>query len=238
MPIQPVNRKTLVQQVTDQLISFILEKDLQPGEKLPSQQKLMEKLQVGRSTVREALKGLAAMGIVDMKAGYGTFVKKLDSTSVIRPDLLALVIDKGLTEQLLEAREIIEPEIVYLAAQRATDDDLAAIQGVLDKCEEAIRAGEPVYRLSSEFHRAMTEAAHNEILLMFMDSILNLLVERGLLLEQKPGFTEWELQSHREIFEYVAQRDGQKARIEVAEHVEESSAVLLEMLQESKKQSS
>ena len=234
MAIEPISRTTLVQSVTDQLVTFILENDLKPGEKLPSQQELMAKFEVGRSTVREALKSLAAMGLVDMKAGYGTFVKELDAKSIIRPDILALMINKEFTERLLEAREIIEPEIVYLAVQRATDGDLAAIQEILDKCEEAIQTGEPVYRLSSEFHRAVTEAAHNEILLMFMDSILSLLVERGLLLEKRPGFREWELESHREIHEHIAQGNGQKAKIAMAKHVEESSTALLEMLQESK----
>ncbi len=232
MGIEPANRTTLVQSITDQLISFITEQDMKPGDKLPSQHELMDRLQVGRSTVREALKGLAAIGLVDMRAGHGTFIKKLDATSIIRSDLLALVIDKKLTERLLEAREIIEPDIASLAAERATPDDLSAIEEILNQCEKAIQSGEPVYRLSSEFHRAVTEAAHNEILLMFIDSILNLLIERGLLLEEKPGFSEWELESHREIYQYILQGDGQRARTTMAKHIEESSATIIEMLKQ------
>lgn len=230
MAIEPISRTTLVQSVIDELVAFILENDLKPGDKLPSQQELMAQFKVGRSTVRESLKSLAAMGLIDMRAGYGTYVKELDAKSIIRPDILALMIDEKSTERLLEAREIIEPEIAYLAVQRATDDDLAAIRAILDECEEAIQAEEPVFRLSSAFHRAVTEAAHNEILLMFMDSILRLLVERGWLLENRSGFPEWELESHREIYQHIAQRNGQKARTAMARHVEESSTALLEML--------
>lgn len=230
MEIEPASRTTLVQSVAGQLISLISEGYLKPGDRLPSQQELTEKMQVGRSTIREALRSLAAIGLVEMKPGHGTFIKRMDAQTIIRPDLLALMIDESLTERLLEAREIIEPEIANLAAQRASDEDLATIREVLSKCEEAIEAGQPVYRLSVEFHRAVTAAAHNEVLLMFMDSILRLLVERGFLLERKPGFVEWELESHRGVYEYIIERDGRRARIAMARHIRESSAVLLEML--------
>lgn len=230
MEIEPASRTTLVQSVAGQLISLISEGHLKPGDRLPSQQELTEKMQVGRSTIREALRSLATMGLVEMKPGRGTFIKRMDAQTIIRPDLLALMIDESLTERLLEARQIIEPEIANLAAQRASDEDLATIREVLSKCEEAIEAGQPVYRLSVEFHRAVTEAAHNEVLLMFMDSILRLLAERGFLLERKPGFVEWELESHRGVYEYIIERDGRRARIVMARHIRESSAVLLEML--------
>lgn len=230
MEIEPASRTTLVQSVAGQLISLISEGHLKPGDRLPSQQELTEKMQVGRSTIREALRSLATMGLVEMKPGHGTFIKRMDAQTIIRPDLLALMIDESLTERLLEARQIIEPEIANLAAQRASDEDLATIREVLSKCEEAIEAGQPVYRLSVEFHRAVTEAAHNEVLLMFMDSILRLLAERGFLLERKPGFVEWELESHRGVYEYIIERDGRRARIVMARHIRESSAVLLEML--------
>jgi len=220
----------LAQSVAEQLISLILEGQLKPGDKLPSQQELAEKLQVGRSTVREALGSLAAIGLVDVKQGQGTFVKQLDVRTIVRPDLLARIIDRNLTEQLFEARQIIEPEIANLAAHRATDEDLTAIQEILTKCEAAIEAGQSLYRLSPEFHRTIARAAHNEVLSMFIDSILNPLAERGLLLEEKPGYLEWELESHRGVYETIAQRDGDRARVVMAKHIEESVAGLLEIL--------
>ena len=188
MEMEPATRTTLAETVAEQILSLILANDLGAGDKLPSEKELVEQLQVGRSTVREALKSLSALGIVDMRPGHGTSVKRLDARKIMRPDLLALMIDKTLTERLLEAREIIEPEIANLAAQRATEEDLAAIHEVLHKTEEAIQAGQPVYRLSPEFHRALADAAHNEVLLMFMDSISTLLMERGLFVEKKPGY--------------------------------------------------
>ena len=228
--IEPASRRTLAESVAEQLISLILGGHLSPGDKLPSQQELTEKLQVGRSTVREALGSLAAMGLVDMKQGQGTFVKELDARTIMRPDLLARIIGRNLTEQLLEARQIIEPEIANLAAQRATDEDLTAIREILTKCEAAIEAGQSLYRLSPEFHHTVTRAAHNEVLSTFIDSILGPLAERGLLLEEKPGYLEWELESHRGVYESIAQGDGDRARPVMAKHVEESTVALLEML--------
>ena len=219
MGLAPVARVTLVSSIADQLLAFIIDNQLKPGDMLPSMQELSEKFQVGRSTIREALKSLTAVGVVDMRAGYGTYVKQLEMNDLIRSDLVSLVIDPGLTERLLESREIIEPDIAALAAERATAEDLANIRDLLEQCEFAIQSGRPVYKLSSQFHRAITVAAHNEILLMFMDSILNLLVERGILLEKKYGFQAWELSSHQSIYDAIASRDPVHARQVMAEHV-------------------
>jgi len=228
--IRPASRNTLAESVAEQLIALILEGHFKPGDRLPSQQELSEKLQVGRSTVREALGSLATMGLVDMKQGQGTFVKELDARAIVRPDLFATIINRSLTDQLLEARQIFEPEIASLAAQRATDEDLDAMREIITKCEAAIAAGQSLHRLSPEFHRTVARGAHNEVLSMCVESIVIPLAERGLLLEEKPGYLEWELESHRGVYESIAQQDGDRARDAMARHIEESNAALDEML--------
>ena len=224
LQLEPAARTTLAQTVTERLLRLILDNGLEPGDKFPSEKQLTEQLQVGRSTVREALKTLRALGMVDMRPGQGTVVGGLDLRRIVRPDLLSHLMDRVLTEQLLEAREIIEPEIANLAAQRATEEDLATLCGLLAETEERIKEGQPVHRLGSGFHRAVTEAAHNEFFTMFMDSALGLLAERGLLLEQKPGYVEWELASHQEIYETIVQRDGNRAKLAMARHIGECTA--------------
>jgi len=228
--IEPPTRSTLAQKVANQLISLMLEGHLQPEDRLPSQQELAEKFQVGRSTVREALRTLDAMGLVELKQGHGTFVKKLHAHSIIRPDLLAHIIDKEMTEQLFEARFILEPEIAALAATRATADDLLIIETAWKACQEAFLAGQTLHRLSADFHRSIAEAAHSNVLGMFMDSILVPLAERGLLLEEKPGYLEWELESHRGVYEAIASRDPARAKVVMMQHLNDSQSALLEML--------
>jgi len=218
-----------VDTVVEQLISLIADGHLKPGDRLPSERDLALRLQVGRSTVREALKTLVAMGLVEGGAGHGTFIRQPDTRSAIPPALLSLLLDRTLTNQLLEARRIVEPEIMSLAVERATDDDLAEMREILARCEQAIADGRPVFRLSPEFHRAVARAAHNQVLLTFMDSILTQFIERGVLLENKPGFVQWELESHRAVFECIVARDLVKGREIMARHIEESYDAFVEL---------
>jgi GntR family transcriptional repressor for pyruvate dehydrogenase complex len=208
----------------------MLEGHLRPGDRLPSQQELTAQLKVGRSTVREALRTLNAMGLVELKQGHGTFVKQLNARSIIRPDILARIIDKQLSEELFEARQLIEPEIAGMAAARATEDDLAAIEHAWKRCQTALLTDQTMHRLSPNFHRTIAEAAHSGVLGMFMDSILIPLAEHGLLLEEKDGYLEWELESHRCVFEAIASGDSARATAAMAQHLEDSHAALMEML--------
>jgi GntR family transcriptional repressor for pyruvate dehydrogenase complex len=230
VPIEPPSRSTLAQDVANQLITLVLGGHLLPGDRLPSQQELTEQLQVGRSTVREALRTLNAIGLVEFKQGHGTFIKQLDVQALIRPELLAYVIDRKRTEQLFEARQTIEPEIARLAALRATESDLTAIEQAWVACRNALQAGQTLHQLSPNFHRAIAEAAHSEVLAMFVDSILIPLAERGLLLQGKPGYLEWELDSHRGVYEAIASREPELAQSVMARHLADSHAALLEML--------
>ncbi len=228
--IQPASRRNLAESVEEQIISLVLEGKLKPGDRLPSQQDLAGRFEVGLSTIREALGSLASIGLVETRHGQGTFVQGSDLIAIARPDVLARIVNRDLSEQLLEMRQIIEPEIARLAAERATEEDLAAIREALSRCDEAIQAGRPVYRISAEVHRAITQATHNRVFSMVINSILTPLVERGLLLEKKAGFAEWELGSHQRVCERIAQGDGEGARLAMARHLEESKAALLEML--------
>lgn len=230
LQFEPTSHSTLVQEVTDQLLSLMLEGQLQPGDRLPSQKELTQQLQVGRSTVREALRTLDAMGLVALKQGHGTFVKQLDARSIIRPDIMAHVIDRQKTEQLFEARQIIEPAIAALASERATAQDLAAIEQAWQACRSAQLAGRPLHRLSPNYHRAIAQAAHSEILAMFVGSILVPLEERGMLLEKKPGYLDWELESHWRVYEAIVSRNPEHATVVMAQHLVEARAALLEML--------
>jgi GntR family transcriptional repressor for pyruvate dehydrogenase complex len=224
-----ISHKTLGQEVMAQLLDLILKGHLKPGDQLPTQSQLTEQLQVGRSTVREALKGLAAMGLVEMKAGRGTFVKQMMPRTVISPELQALSMHRALTEHIWEAREILEPEIVALAVQRATEGDLSAIHDIMTEAEEAFKHGEPVDQLSPGFHLAIARASHSEVLVIFIESILSVLVHKEKLARRNPSYVQWELQSHRVIYKCIAERDALGARTRMVEHIDKSKAALLGM---------
>lgn len=228
MELVPVERSTLVQSVVDQLVTLIGDGVLRPGDRLPSERDLMKRLSVGRSTVREALRSLAMMNLVDLRPGQGSYVKDLGVQTVINPDLLTTLLDRSVTVDLLEVREIIEPAAIELAAHRATEEDLVELQSLLDRCHAAHAAGKPTYDLSAQVHVALARCTHNGVLTMFMESILGLLTERGTQLEHLAGYTDWEIASHQEIIDAVRGRNARKARRLMKEHLEESVQRLLE----------
>jgi GntR family transcriptional regulator, transcriptional repressor for pyruvate dehydrogenase complex len=228
MELIPVERNTLVQSVVDQIVRLIKNGALAPGDRLPSERELMKHLAVGRSTIREALRSLEMMNLVELRPGQGSFVKDLGVQTVIRPDLMTILLDRNVTVDLLEVRKLIEPATVELAAHRATDEEMETLQALLDRCQAAHAAGESTAGLSAQFHMAIAQCAHNGVLVMFMESILGLLTERGSKLEHIPSFSEWELASHQKLVDALRSRDGHLAHRLMSRHLEESARRLLD----------
>src|SRR5947209_511107 len=122
--LEQAPRRKLAETVAQQLLGAV--RDLVPGTRIPSEKELTQMLGVGRSTVREALNGLALLGTVEIRHGQGVFVASpaaVETTSV-EPDAIAMALTKGVTHDLLEARQIVEVAIARLAAQRRTESEL------------------------------------------------------------------------------------------------------------------
>jgi GntR family transcriptional regulator, transcriptional repressor for pyruvate dehydrogenase complex len=224
---KPVERSTLSQSVADQLIQFIKDGQLTPGQQLPSERELAERLQVGRSTLREALRSLTMLNIIEQRPGQGTFVLDITAATVVRADLLSAALSRSLTGDLLEARLLIEPFAAEMAAERADGEDFGAIQAALDACRANHMASQPTAALSVRFHEAIAQAAHNAVLEMFMRSLHSLLEERGAHLERLPEYCTWELASHQEIADALRARDKALAHRRMVAHLDESARRLL-----------
>ena len=197
-------RRKLAETVSEQVLGEIRRRGLAPGTRMPSERKLMQALGVGRSTVREALNGLAMLGVIEIRHGQGAFVAE-QPASASAPEITT-ALAKGVTRDLLEARTPVETEIARLAALRRTPADLREIEAVLERHGHALESGRPAARWSARFHLMLAEAAHNEVLAGFVASFVKLLVERGPTLERLEGYREWELREHRRLHEAV--RDG------------------------------
>jgi GntR family transcriptional regulator, transcriptional repressor for pyruvate dehydrogenase complex len=222
MQLKPVERNTLVESVFQQLLASIKDGSLAPGDRLPSERELMKSLKVGRSTVREALRSLAIMNLVDMRPGQGSFVKEMSLRSVINPAMLATLMDRNLTTDLLELRKMIEEPAVELAANRATAEELLTLQAIVDECRELHTQGISTAEPSARLHMEIARCTHNGVLVMFIESILGLLTERGAQLEHRPGFYDWEIGSHQGLVDALSARDGRLAHRLMACHLEES----------------
>jgi GntR family transcriptional repressor for pyruvate dehydrogenase complex len=225
MDLSPINRTTAAQSVADQLLTMIRAGTFKPGDQLPSDRELMEKLQVGRSSVREALQILATLNVIERVPGQGTFVRALLTSDIIRPDLIGVLIGNTMALELLEARQMIEPATVRLACTRGGESDFEQIEALLNQHRTALQAGEPITQYAAQFHILLAEAAHNRVVVSFMESILETLVHRGRNLEKINNYLDQELEEHQEIFQLVCRGNAEAAAAAMLQHILRSAAV-------------
>lgn len=205
-----VPRRKLVDEVLDQLQALIASGRYPSGAKLPPEPELMKLLQVGRSTVREAVKILVHAGLLEVRQGDGTYVKaSATGFMAIQP---ALIPQKY--EQLLEVRAILEIEAAGLAALRRTDEDLHAMRTRLDQRNEALEKGRYAEYVEKDilFHLAIAEASHNEVLLAVYQGIAQSL--RSMLSQLILDTSRYEDNTiyHEAIYMAIKAGDSQGAR--------------------------
>jgi GntR family transcriptional regulator, transcriptional repressor for pyruvate dehydrogenase complex len=214
LQIQQAPRKKLAETVAQQILDAV--RDLPAGTRLPPERELTKQLGVGRSTVREALNGLAMMGVVEIRHGQGVFVAERQIAGETERSLPP----KEVTDELLEARRIVEVELARLAAERRTEADLAAMQGLLDTHRADLEAGRGPIMQASQFHLLVADAAKNQILADVVRPFFRLMLERGpQLYETTEGYAQWELSQHQGICDAIRSGDPEAARLRMLEHV-------------------
>jgi GntR family transcriptional repressor for pyruvate dehydrogenase complex len=217
--LERVDRQRLTQVVAESLLATMDRDGLGPGEKFPSERELMKMLHVGRSTVREALNGLALAGVVEIRHGQGYFVA---SGARPAPHALELALRRGVTTALMEARVLIEVEMAGLAAQKATIEDLAEMKKVLTAYERAVESSASTVRPSARLHQAILAACHNEVLLGFVRTYMPKVIERGHELESETrAHVHEEFLEHLALYEAVRDHQPALARQRMAAHLED-----------------
>ncbi|MHB1132768.1 MAG: FadR/GntR family transcriptional regulator [Chloroflexota bacterium] len=169
--LAPIAHSLVSDEIVKRLIGLIVETGLRPGDRLPSERHLQCKFTVGRSSMREAIKTLVAMGLVEVRSGSGMFVGRGEPTDLTRGLPWGLLLSDHSAREVVEARQVVEPELAALAAERATADELAAIATEL----EVMRAGtddvERYIAANVAFHLSIAAAAHNRVLAHVFESL-------------------------------------------------------------------
>lgn len=218
--LKPISRVTMGEQVAVQLAGMISDGRWMVGQKLPSESELCLALNIGRSTLREALKSLAFIGMVRMRPGDGTYVAETS------PGLLDRILARGLlkTEKDLadvcETRLVLETELAAMAAERAESADLDVLSDLLRQSERSIAGeGRPFIELDLEFHLALAGCAKNNVLRHLLSDIRGVLIEWIMKSQELPGLRENALVQHQKIFESIVQRNPDAAREAMQAHL-------------------
>ena len=211
-------RRKLAETVGEQLAEAV--KDLPAGTRVPSERELMKSLGVGRSTVREALNGLALLGLVEIRHGQGVFVAARPAEQEIEISELQKALMKGVTRDFIEARLVVEVEVARLAAERRTEADLQRIEETIEALKAKGDAStEEALEPATQFNQVVADAAHNEVLAGMIGSFVQLMVERGPDLYEREGFREWDIAEHTRIYEAIAAGDPDLAAERMREHI-------------------
>lgn len=229
-----VTRTTLTADICRNLANHLIRGDWREGDKIPAERELCQRLGVGRASLREALKALEIMGLIETRLGDGTYVCKR-SEFFARP-LLWAIASSGEAEahELSEARKLIEVELAGLAAERATADELKLIGSYLDEMENSGADSRKFLQADIGFHIAIGQAAHNAILLNALLLIRNLMQRwiGGAL--AVPGVQDKALDQHKHILLAIVKQDPAKARSAMQAHLEEMSGHLGEVRHEAR----
>jgi GntR family transcriptional repressor for pyruvate dehydrogenase complex len=192
---------------------------LKAGEKLPTERELAEALGLSRPTVREAVQSLAAMNILDVRHGTGIFVSSLDLSALLAPLWFALELTEPAFDQLFEIRLMLEPFAAQLAAARASDDDLKAIQAAMEPLSEVGLDLEFRVVADIELHRRIIEASHNEILIGVVSSLGVLARKSRELTVELPDREQHAVDEHKALVAAIVRRDPEGARQAMHRHL-------------------
>ncbi|CAM4460167.1 MAG: GntR family transcriptional regulator [Paenibacillus macerans] len=193
------------------LYNFILQKDYKSGDKLPTERELSEHFGVGRSSVREALSGLKALGIIEVRQGSGCYVKEINLASLLLPIQGQLYNKRILVEEIMETRVAIELEIIRLAVKRATPI-------MLDKIESYLTSVEQDSAQHFAFEQLLAEMAGNRILIM-MQSLVHELWRDITSKGWRRRSMEISHQEHLDIFRSIKNRDLPSALTKMENHL-------------------
>ncbi|MGW0843288.1 FadR/GntR family transcriptional regulator [Streptomyces sp. NPDC002787] len=209
--------------IQHEVMQLILDRKLQAGAPLPTETELMEDLGASRNSVREALKALQALDIVDIRHGYGTYVGEASLTPLVdgltfrtlaRPDG-----DSAALAEILQVREVLEDGLVRRVAGTLTEEELDGLAAVVDRMEAAGRAGEPVAELDREFHELLYASLGNalipQLLGAFWTVFLRVAGARGWTDDPTPELT---VRRHRDIVAALRAHDVEGAQRAMADH--------------------
>ena len=212
-----IQRRRVYQDIVGQIQELIQEGVLKPGDRLPPERELAERLQVSRSSLREAMRALELQGLVVSRPGAGTFVstESLDS-------LISIIAEaREYLNDIFEVRHLLEPQIAALAAERAMPKDIQRMAESLEEQAQQVARGETGVEGDTAFHFAMAQATQNQALLRVVSTIADILSQSRDQSLQTPGRPQRSLASHRDILGTIQRGEAEAARTAMQHHISE-----------------
>lgn len=226
--LEPIKKSRLYEKVISQILGLVKNGELKPGDRLPTERDLATQLHVSRTAIREALRSMEFMGLIDSKVGGGTFIRELTMDDLMDPFAAVLANNERLIIELIEVRLLLEVEIAKMAASRISPQKARQIEESLNLMENELASGELGLEGDNAFHQALADAADNlammnitrlcsDLLSQTREAALSVMEDRLLAIRH-----------HQAIYEAVKNHDAAEAGRLMREHLETAFHNLLE----------
>lgn len=230
---QPIERVSEAQSVRlyeiiiKRIRTMIMEGKLKVGDKLPSERELAEMFQVSRVPVREALKIMEFMEILQYVPGDGMYLKSIEINDLLSKIDFMIDTSSDIISDLFEARQALELKAVELAALKRTDNDLLIMERLLEAMETDINRGGDGIAAATDFHTAISKASKNKVIARINDFLVNLTELSREKTLKRQGLAPQALAYHKRIYEMIKNQDVQGARQAMMEHLEHTEKAAL-----------
>lgn len=235
MEVNKLLKRNHYDEMADQIKQMILQGQLQTGDKLPSTKELSERFGVGRSTAREALSALKAMGLIEIRQGGGCRVISQVPTEVLLPEMASLRMNRTTLLELMEVRQSLEVSIAAIAAKNRTEQDLHQLHLVLNEMVSAVGNDIEGERTDVSFHVMLVQATHNAIMERTCQSIMKPMesmirdIRRAELYANQDVAIQL-LKEHTRIYEAIRRGDQEQASHAMRSHLEHVESILVKYI--------
>ncbi len=219
MEIEPVKSTRIYEEIVRQVKRLIAEGKLKSGDRLPPERDLVEEFMVSRTAVREALRALEGSGLIDVRAGEGAFVRDVSVESLIESLALVILPHREAVKELFEARRLLEPAIAGLAAGRATREEIAEMERILEEQHKEVLQGRTGVVQDTALHAAIAHSAHNRAITRIVSALMDLLTQSREESLHTLGRPTRSHADHRRILKAIQRRDAVAAHRSMLDHL-------------------
>jgi GntR family transcriptional repressor for pyruvate dehydrogenase complex len=228
-----IKSKKIFEEVIEQIRLQIVNGDIRPGDRLPPERTLSELIGVHRNSIREALKILEYMGIIESKPGAGTILSDIGKDILKeRVSNITKFSPRSFLIELIELREALEPHMAALAAERATEEDINAMEAAIDDLKSEVSHGQIISSADERLHLAIARATHNATFLRLTEPVMALLSQFRERSQRIPGRRADVLGEHERIFLAIRDRNPKAARSAMKSHLSQIRVMLRNLPEE------
>lgn len=218
--VEAIRRESVTSMVVDRLLGFVSAGKLSAGDRLPAERRLAEMFGVSRPTMREALRALSVLGVLEVRHGGGVFVSGLKAEDLLQPLTFFLTLENVTVAKLYAARRLIEGEIAALAAANVGAGDVETLEELIER-QTAVLKDPARYRdVDTQFHAHLAGMADNPFLSRAAQSLNMLGLEFRKLASETPAVLSGSVGDHRRIVAALRARDAEAARAAMAAHMD------------------